>query len=384
MEVEALKRYPRHKEGLPQEWLESLKALGKEELWDFQNNFALDRVDADSLRALVLEIQELSAFEALKSGESSLPPELLRKVSAKKKSEINSLLHVTNQFGEIDAILDIGGGVGHLSGSLVHNRPRKAYCVDFNGELQAAGVARLQKWDQETLAKIQFIKSSFHEEFECKEFDKHKNRMVVGLHSCGKLGTDVLKVASRKEYEHIALASCCYHKLNGAYNISILAQACGMRLSENSLHLAARCYRFEDLQEFENKLMVRKYRYGLHLLRYKRGEKAFASIGNTKLSDYRASFYDYVKKYSDVTGLSRDEVEAFYRSGDVQDKINEIILVDIIRAMFGRVIETYLVLDRALFLQERGYNVKIVEAFERRLSPRNLLLCCSLADRPIA
>lgn len=378
LEVEALKLYPNHQPGPVGQWCESLKKLDRGELWDFQTNFSLERVDSDSLCKLVRDIQELTKFEAAQGGESDLPPELLRKVSAKKKHEIDSLLNITNKFGEIDAILDIGGGVGHLSGALVYNRPRKSFCVDFNADLQEAGVVRLQKWDQETLGKIKFLKASFDEEFECKEFEEHKKRMVVGLHSCGKLGADVLKVASRNECEFIALASCCYHKLNGAYNISELAQAHGTLLSENALHLAARCYRYEDLAEFENKLMVRKYRYGLHLLRYEKGQTEFTSIGNTKLSDYQLSFFEYAQKYSNLKGLFRDEVESFYQSVEVQNKINDIILVDLIRAMFGRVIETYLVLDRALFLQERGYKVEVIEAFERKLSPRNLLLVCSL------
>ena len=378
LEVEALKLYPNHQPGAVKQWCESLKKLSRAELWDFQTNFSLERVDSESLRELVQDIQELTKFEAAKVGKKELPPELLRKVSPKKKHEIDSLLSITDKFGEVDAILDIGGGVGHLSAALVYERPRKAFCVDFNEDLQKAGLARLRKWDQETLAKIKFIKSSFSEEFVCKEFEERENRMVVGLHSCGKLGTDVLKLASSNGCEYIALASCCYHKLEGAYNISKFAQTSGIGLSQNGLHLAARCYRYEDPTEFENKLMVRRYRYGLHLLNYERGQTEFASIGNTKLSDYQMSFFDYVKKYSDLSDLSRDEVERFYQNGDIQNKINDIILVDLIRAMFGRVIETYLVLDRALFLQERGYRVEIVEAFERKLSPRNLLLCCTL------
>ena len=52
----------------------------------------------------------------------------------------------------------------------------------------------------------------------------------------------------------------------------------------------------------------------------------------------------------------------------------ETILADIIRGLLGRVIETYLVLDRAVSLEEQGHKVDVIEIFDRKLSPRNLLI----------
>ena len=42
------------------------------------------------------------------------------------------------------------------------------------------------------------------------------------------------------------------------------------------------------------------------------------------------------------------------------------------RAMLGRVVEQAVMLDRATFLEEQGYEVRVQPLFARTISPRNL------------
>ena len=126
--------------------------------------------------------------------------------------------------------------------------------------------------------------------------------------------------------------------------------------------------------DFQNKLMLRRFRYALHILEYNHGHKQFRAIGNTSLQDYKMSFYEYTKKYSIIDSLDESKINSFYKSSEIQNSVRELILVDIFRAFLGRVVETYIVLDRLLFLQEKSYNVEIFEAFDRKISPRNLVI----------
>lgn len=48
--------------------------------------------------------------------------------------------------------------------------------------------------------------------------------------------------------------------------------------------------------------------------------------------------------------------------------------VELVRHVFRRAIEVWLVLDRALYLQQHGYQVSIKTFCEKQLTPRNILI----------
>ena len=59
-------------------------------------------------------------------------------------------------------------------------------------------------------------------------------------------------------------------------------------------------------------------------------------------------------------------------------RLAEVRNLELLRNLFRRPLELWLLLDRALYLQEQGYSVKLGTFCDYRLSPRNLLL---LAER---
>jgi hypothetical protein len=59
-------------------------------------------------------------------------------------------------------------------------------------------------------------------------------------------------------------------------------------------------------------------------------------------------------------------------------RLSEVRNLELLRGLFRRPLELWLVLDRALYLQERGYQVRLGRFCNSQLTPRNLLL---LAER---
>jgi hypothetical protein len=57
-----------------------------------------------------------------------------------------------------------------------------------------------------------------------------------------------------------------------------------------------------------------------------------------------------------------------------QERFRVVTALDLVRHQFRRLLELWLVLDRALFLAEQGYRVEVGEFCPRELSPRNLLI----------
>lgn len=60
-------------------------------------------------------------------------------------------------------------------------------------------------------------------------------------------------------------------------------------------------------------------------------------------------------------------------------RLAEVRNLELLRGLFRRPLELWLLLDRALLLEEQGYHVRIGSFCPSELTPRNLLL---LAERP--
>jgi len=54
--------------------------------------------------------------------------------------------------------------------------------------------------------------------------------------------------------------------------------------------------------------------------------------------------------------------------------LREVSALDLVRFLFRRPLEIWLALDRALFLQEQGYQVELGTFCPRHATPRNILI----------
>ena len=62
----------------------------------------------------------------------------------------------------------------------------------------------------------------------------------------------------------------------------------------------------------------------------------------------------------------------FLSEGVARKKVTD--RIELVRHVFRRAIEVWLVLDRALYLQQHGYQVSIKTFCEKQLTPRNILI----------
>ena len=90
-------------------------------------------------------------------------------------------------------------------------------------------------------------------------------------------------------------------------------------------------------------------------------------------------FADYCRDLAALKELSTVGVQnwpALEAAG--WQRLAEVRNLELLRGLFRRPLELWLVLDRALFLQSKGYTVRLGTFCETALTPRNLLL---LAER---
>lgn len=372
LEVEVAKRYPQPLPNPIAQWVEALQGADANELLVLENEHSTVRKHAE-FENFLEQIQKLSSFSGLDFTGEALPKHLQRRVDLKKRHELERMRFLMQGLGSFETVLDIGGGAGHLSATLVDGHERRAYCLDRSDEFQKQGRERLSKWDPVNFEKVEFIQCDFPTEINDELSRITRNNLVVGLHGCGDLSTNTIRHFLNAQAGALISVGCCYQDLKGAYNLCSLARQDGLNFSKNALHLAARSHAYMSFQDMERKIMVRRFRYGLHYYLCSQGRTEFQAIGKTGLGDYAGKFSAFAQKYLPYTVCS-EELDRFFESPQTQTLIEQTIIADILRGLLGRVVETYIVLDRAIFLEEAGLKPQVVEAFNRMLSPRNLAI----------
>ena len=64
--------------------------------------------------------------------------------------------------------------------------------------------------------------------------------------------------------------------------------------------------------------------------------------------------------------------ESYYQKGKARKKITE--KIELVRHLFRRPIEIWLILDRALYLQIHGYHVYVNQFCDKQVTPRYILI----------
>jgi len=81
----------------------------------------------------------------------------------------------------------------------------------------------------------------------------------------------------------------------------------------------------------------------------------------------------YAKNY--LSQETTDEMlNELYHHPQTQLDLERTIRAGLIRGILGRLIEIYIVLDRAIYLEEKGLRSEVFSFFNPKLSPRNILL----------
>lgn len=369
---EALDHYP----NLPKQykdWVCEISQIKTSERINLENNLEAHLIKDESYLHFLKKVRSLREIEKTSLPQQELDKRLKSKISLKKQHEIVAIADYLKD-KVFRRIIDVGSGAAHLSSHLIAYNKILANCIDASNDYQKIGFKKLKKFAPEILDRLTFNTIEIHES---SKIDIRDEDLLIGLHSCGDLSIHILKNFIMSQNGQVLNYGCCYHKLrNKNYNLSELAKQRGIKLNTFSLTLAAKGHKPQTLVELEKKIQVKSYRYGLHILNKDKLNKNFISVGNGLKSDYQMSFADYVNKFSPETllHLSKTEIERFYVQDETQEKIKDLIHLGIIRSQLARLIECYIVLDRALWLKENGAKIDIKETFDNGLSPRNIAL----------
>lgn len=271
--------------------------------------------------------------------------------------------------------LDWCAGKGHLGRRLAH-AGTPLTCLEYDAALVADG----QRLSGRLGLAAQHVQQDVLAESAAARLAA--GHTPVALHACGELHLRLLELASATGCRQLAVAPCCYNRIAAAHYrpLSQAAQASALQLSRDDLRLplaetvtaGARVRRQRDHS------MARRLAFDL-LQRELRGVDAYLPVPSLPPAWLDKPFAAYCRELAALKELpapAERDWAALEAAG--WQRLAEVRNLELLRGLFRRPLELWLLLDRALYLEEQGYRVRLGAFCAYRLTPRNILL---LAER---
>ncbi|WP_163861648.1 methyltransferase [Myxococcus eversor] len=365
----------------PEDWLayaRSLDEAGERRL----DQGELVGAPPPSLGALLAALQELTALP-WHEGLHALTVSETQGLSTKKTHELErvlALLAPRTRF--IHQAVDIGGGMGHLARLCARTFGWTFHSIDRDAALQDKGRRWLTKTRSPVGDTLCFIQASVEDGLQ-PQLDPlftGRDRASIGLHTCGPLALTQLRKS--QEAGFVLNVGCCYDKLETPrdYPVSHVGGAHPLPFTPHALALTTRGRPHKTDAEFARMKRVYAWRFAFALLTMRHfPERGFVRAGDAPRALYDGRFALYALDRLERLGLEPRmtdvELDAFEVS--VRAETRDLLLCHLLRDRFARALEVVLLLDRALLLEELGFQVELLQLFEPRLSPRNLALIAS-------
>ncbi|HSY21384.1 MAG TPA: methyltransferase, partial [Polyangiaceae bacterium] len=206
----------------------------------------------------------------------------------------------------------------------------------------------------------------------------------VGLHACGELGDAMVTSVAEVPGTSLALVGCCLQKRRQLSRLPLCpVHGTGERLelSRRLLGLSNLTARSEGVEASRSdNLAARERRLALHrLLTARWGPIRLGAemdglnrrIAQRDLSFLVARAFAH-RGASAPSAAAIDEAARWAREAHARAR-----RLSLPRALLARALEVYVLLDRAMVLERRGFLVRVGTAFPAHVSARNLALLAS-------
>ncbi len=263
--------------------------------------------------------------------------------------------------------LDWCAGKGHLGRRLLQHG-QALTCLEYDPALIAAGQALSDHHGLPVTHRLQDVMA---------DVAIGPEHTPVALHACGDLHVRLLQLASTVGCKQLALAPCCYNRINAdTYQpLSNAGRASRLQLSidDLGLPLSETITAGKRVRLQRDTSMARRLGFD-QLQRELRGVDKYLPTPSLPTSWLDKPFADYCKELASLKGLSTGKQDWTALEAYGWRRLAEVRNLELVRGLFRRPLELWLVLDRALFLAQNGYKVEIGTFCESALTPRNLMV----------
>ncbi|KAM4861571.1 methyltransferase-like protein 25B isoform 2-T2 [Thomomys bottae] len=349
--------------------------------------------------------QTPSEFLENPSQSSRLTAPFRKHVKPKKQHEIRRLGELVKKLSDLTGctqVVDVGSGQGHLSRFMSLGLGLMVKSIEGDQRL----VERAQRLDQQllqALAKVekrnprvvqrgrfspQHVVKWVDPKVLCEELllplesTRHSGTrlLLTGLHACGDLSVALLRhFCCCPEVVALASVGCCYMKLSAPGGYPLSQWVAGLpgyelpyRLREGACH-ALEEYA-ERLQKARPDLRTHCYRAALEtVIRHACPELQRPGVqGIPRVHELKIE--EYVQQGLQRVGIDPQLPLNLAALQAHQAQENRVIAFFSLALLMAPLVETLILLDRLLYLQEQGFHAELLPIFSPELSPRNMVL----------
>lgn len=274
------------------------------------------------------------------------------------------------------SILEWCAGKGHLGRLLAWQANHEVTSLEWQATLCQQG--------QQSADKLGLSQQFFCTDV-LKQATRHylqQEQQLVALHACGQLHINMLQDAVANRVKSIRLCPCCYQLIPQAEYQPMSRQAAqsALQLSRQDLRLAVQETVTAHQRERDKRQTEKRYRQMFDIWqRSQTGIDEYLAVPSAPDSLFRQPPLFFCQWAAEQKGLQFDaehQLDALQQAAE--QRIRRLERMELIQHLFRRTLEHWLVLDRALYLEEQGYAVTLVEFCDREITPRNLAILADL------
>lgn len=271
--------------------------------------------------------------------------------------------------------LDWCSGKGHLGRRLLQ-ADQQLTCLEYDPALILSGQALSQRHQLPALHIEQDVLAADTTSL------LDASHTPVALHACGDLHVRLIQLASAAGCKQMAIAPCCYNRIGLTHYRPVSStagqSALQLNLEDLSLPMSETVTAGARVRRQRDTSMARRLAFDL-LQRQLRGIDEYLPTPSLPVSWLDKPFAEYchhLAALKELSTIGTQDWSAVEAAG--WRRLAQVRNLELVRGLFRRPLELWLVLDRALFLTEQGYTLRLGTFCETPLTPRNFLL---LAER---
>jgi protein-L-isoaspartate O-methyltransferase len=352
--------------GLTEHELDALEAGGLDAPWPPSAPASLTEVLSRARASCALPLLTSAPHESTPARRHETP---------RKQAQVDAFARLlTPVLRDARRVLDVGSGHGHLTRALASRLAQQSRAIEVVGlERDAALTARARALaDTHGLAQaVTFARADVVKE----GLALAAGDCVVGLHACGELGDALVQEGARAR-AHVVLVGCCLQKRR-AVERAPLSQGAHAQ-PRALLGLSNLTLRDDGVEASRaDNLAARARRLALSRLLADAGAPvAFgAELSGLNRRAAHQQLGDLVQRVFALRGLPLPSARAIE---DAQAwalrEHARVRRLQLPRTMLARALEVHVALDRASFLEARGFQVNVGLAFAPEVSARNLAI----------
>lgn len=324
-----------------------------------------------SLSELASRVRQTCAMPSLVATTEHAARTARRAENPRKRTQVEAFVQAASVVSrDARRIVDVGAGHGHLTRELAERLA-----------LPTVGLER----DRRLVERANALPSSSPPHFEATDvlrdgFAFRQGDCAVALHACGELG-DALVVAAAECSAAVAFVGCCLQKRRADHREPIRAEHARMpelRLAKSILGLSNLMSRAEGVEaSLDENLAAREKRLAVRLLLESRGviPRPSAELEGLNRRAALDELPTLARRVFEARGLpipTMPEIAVMANHArHVQAAVRRWSLP---RDMLARLLEVYVLLDRAGHLAAHGYALAFGTLFPTAASARNLAL----------